>query len=240
MTERWRPAPPAGLQRAIFTQGESHVQRGRLATTAIRIYDRALGPHEVPRELRAVFRALGPGTLAVDCGANVGRVTTLLAARGAEVYAFEPNPHAFAVLSTRHAANRRVHCLENAVAASAGPARLHLHANAPADAVAWSTGSSLLESKPNVDPATFVEVETVDLDAFLASLRRDLQVLKLDVEGTEIEILERLLETGRLAAIRHVLVEMHDRRIPGLEARGAELRTRLAGAAYRHVHLDWV
>ena len=211
-----------------------------LTAAALRFYDRLLGPHEVPRELRAAFRDLGPGTVAVDCGANVGRVTSLLAARGAEVYAFEPNPHAFEALARRFAANPRVHCLPNAVAATAGTARLHLHVEAPADQLTWSVGSSLLAAKPNVDPATFVDVETVDLDAFLASLQHDVRLLKLDVEGTEIEILECLLESGRLAAIRHVLVEMHDRRIPGLEQRGTALRARLEVPSYRHVHLDWV
>jgi hypothetical protein len=120
------------------------VPRGRLATAAIHVYDRLLGPHQVPRELRPIFRRLGAGTLAVDCGANVGFVTALVAARGADVYAFEPNPHAFAVLSSTFAANPRVHCLEKADATPDGVARLHFHANAPSDGVTWSTGSSLL------------------------------------------------------------------------------------------------
>jgi FkbM family methyltransferase len=211
-----------------------------LATTARRLHDRLFGPREVPRELRGVFRALGRGSLAVDCGANVGRVTALLAARGAEVYAFEPNPHAFDVLAQRFASNPRVHCVAKAVAATEGKARLHLHVDALEDQLTWSTGSSLLATKPNVDPSTFVEVETVDLDTFLHDLGRIVRVLKLDVEGAEIEILERLLETDRLRSVEHVLVEMHDRRIPGLERRGAELRRRLDASAYGHVHLDWV
>jgi len=193
----------------------------------------------VPRNTRGAFRGLGRGTVAVDCGANVGRVTALLAARGADVYAFEPNPHAFEVLAQRFTANPRVRCLPHAVAATAGVARLHLHVNAQADQLMWSTGSSLFAAKPNVDPATFVAVETIDLDVFLDGLGRDVRVLKLDVEGAEIEILERLLESGRLQAIEHVLVELHDR-IPGLEVRGAELRRRLAVPGYDHVRLGWI
>ncbi len=208
--------------------------------TAIRLYDRLFGPHEVPRDVRAAFRSLGPGTVAVDCGANVGRVTALLAARGAEVYAFEPNPHAFEVLAGRFATNPRVHCLPRAVAAAPGVARLYLHVAAPADQVALSVGSSLVSDKPNVDPDAYVEVETVDLDAFLAGIGRRTSVLKLDVEGAEVDILERLLDSGRLAEIDHVLVEMHDRRIASLKERGSALRKRLAQPRYRHVHLDWV
>lgn len=175
----------------------------------------------------------------MDCGANVGHVTALLADSGADVYAIEPNPYAFDVLARRFATNPRVHCLPVAVAATGGTARLHLHVDAPSDPVTWSTGSSLFVSKPNVDPEAFVEVETIDLQAFLDELGRDVQLLKLDVEGAEVEILERLLASGRITAIDHVLVEMHDR-IPGLEVRAAALRTSLAAPAYRHVHLDWV
>jgi FkbM family methyltransferase len=214
------------------------VSRHPVARSALRLYDRLLGPHEVPRCTRAAFRGLRRGAVAVDCGANIGRVTALLAERGADVYAFEPNPHAFAVLERRFTANPRVRCLPQAVTATAGVARLYLHIEAQDDQVTWSTGSSLFAAKPNVDPAMFVDVETIDLDAFLDGLG-DVQVLKLDVEGAEIEILERLLESGRLAAIEHVLVEMHDRRIPGLEERGDKLRERLGVPAYRHVRLFW-
>ena len=176
----------------------------------------------------------------MDCGANIGQVTALLAERGADVYAFEPNPYAFDVLTRRFAANARVHCRPLAVAGTAGAARLHPHVDAPSDQVAWSTGSSLFDSRPNVDPARFVDVEAIDLEAFLDGLGREAQLLKLDVEGAEIEILERLLASCRLTAIGHVLVEMHDRRIPELEARGSALRARLDAPGYRHVHLDWV
>lgn len=210
------------------------------ADTARRVYDRFFGPHEVPRELRSVFRSLGPGTVAVDCGANVGRVTALLAARGAEVYAFEPNPRAFDELARRFDSNPRVHCLAKAVAATDGRARLYLHVDTADDELTWSTASSLFAAKPNVDPSTFVDVETVDLGAFLDGLGRVVHLLKLDVEGAEIEVLEQLVATGALASVEHVLVELHDRKIPGLECRGAELRRQLAAPDYRHVHLDWI
>ena len=204
------------------------------------MYSRAFGPPEVPAELRPVFRTLRRGTVAVDCGANVGNVTALLAERGAEVYAFEPNPAAFHVLERRFAGRPAVHCLQKAVAAMAGTSRLYLHVDANDDPVGWSAGSSLLQEKPNVDPGTCIEVETVDLDAFLAGLGRPVAVLKLDVEGAEIEILERLLDTGRLGDVWNVLVEMHDRKVPGLAERGAALRRRLDDERYAHVRLDWV
>lgn len=43
-----------------------------------------------------LFKRLHHGDFAIDCGANVGEVTRKMAKNGAMVYAFEPNPHAFA------------------------------------------------------------------------------------------------------------------------------------------------
>ncbi len=193
----------------------------------------------MPLSFRPVLDALGPGSLAIDCGANVGTISALFADRGADVIAFEPNPDAFAALSTRFRDVARVRCLRQAVGTTAGPARLHLHVNAPDDAVKWSSGSSLYPAKPNVDAASFAEVDVIDLAAFIGALERPVNVLKLDVEGEEIPILERLVETGQLDQIDHVIVEMHDRKIPGLQESGTRLRATLSSPRYAHVRLDW-
>jgi FkbM family methyltransferase len=204
-----------------------------------RLRRRALGPSEVPRSFHAMLRALGPGSLAVDCGANVGTLTALFAERGADVIAFEPNPAAYAVLSSRFHDVESVHCRQQAVGTTAGRTRLYLHANARDDGEKWSSGSSVYAGKPNVDPSSFVDVDVIDLGAFIATLGRRVTVLKLDVEGAEIPILEQLAETSRLDEIDHVVVEMHDRKIPELGPRGERLRQTLASPRFAHVRLDW-
>ena len=39
--------------------------------------------------------------IAIDCGANVGKITQFLAQQQATIYAFEPNPYAFQVLKDK-------------------------------------------------------------------------------------------------------------------------------------------
>jgi len=192
----------------------------------------------VPRRFRRIFRDVRMGEIALDCGAHVGKVTGVLASRGAEVYAFEPNPHAFAVLRDRFAATPNVHCLQRAVSVVEGTAPLYLHALSAEDPVGRASGSSLLATKGNVDTGTTVEVETVDLEAFVARLDRPVALLKLDVEGMELPLLRRLTETGTIERIRHVLVEMHDRAAGGgFTEEGAAVRAMLA--RFAHVRLDW-
>lgn len=193
-----------------------------------------------PTRYAKLVRRLRPGSLAVDCGANVGNVTAALASTGLDVVAFEPHPDAFAELERRFAGTLSVTCLRQAVGAGAGTRRLHLHPPGDATPLDVSAGASLFGGKRNVDARSWIPVETIGLPSFLDGLDRRISLLKLDVEGAEVEILERMLESDMLERIELVLVEMHDWVVPELEERGAALRERLADERYDHVHLDWL
>jgi FkbM family methyltransferase len=214
-------------------------RRSRLLQPARRARRRAFWPVEVAPRFRSAFRSLGPGRIAIDCGANVGRYTELMAERGADVLAFEPNPWAFAALQRRFAGIPSVRCLNAAVTDHDGRMRLYLHQRSDQDPVRWSPGSSLVRDKGNVSDRNWVEVETVDLDSLIAWIDRPVTLLKLDVEGAELQLLRRLIETGRIASVEHVLVEMHDQRVPSLLAEGVRVRTLLAEHGHDHVRLDW-
>ena len=192
-----------------------------------------------PPELAELVRSLPDDALAVDCGASLGDVTAALARRCARVVAFEPNPVAYELLERRFRRNRHVQVEQAAVGASAGTRRLYLHVDHDADPVGASLGSSLYASKLNVSSGRWVDVDVIDLADFLGALDARVDLLKLDVEGAEVEILERLLETGRLASIGRVVVEMHDSVVPEITERGERLRAALESDAYSHVALDW-
>lgn len=191
---------------------------------------------------RRVLREMqpGPGDIALDCGANVGDMAVVLARRGATVHAFEPNPHAFAVLRQRFAGNPNVHCHQAAVGVKAGRQALYLHENSLQDEVYWSNGSSLLAEKPNVSSERSVDVQVVDLVAFLRDLGRPVKVLKMDIEGAEVEVLNHMIDSDALKLAQNILVEMHDSKIPGLAGPAASLRQHLHAIGASHVRLDWV
>lgn len=199
---------------------------------------RLLRRYDAPPPLSSALALLGKGKLAIDCGANVGDVTVLLARTGADVIAFEPNPVAFDRLYARCARLPNVRCIQAAVSVDDGSARLYLHEDDEADPVRASVGGSLVREKRNVNPDRWIDVETVDLDALVAK-SGPVAMLKLDVEGTEVAILERMLESGRLKDIGAILVEMHDWHTQELQTRGAVVREALANPMYDHVRLDW-
>lgn len=197
-----------------------------------------LRPSQLDR--RVAVLGVTPGDVAIDCGANVGNVTAALATRGALVHAFEPNPAAFAILAERFTDVTNVELHPQAVLDHAGTVRLYLHVDAADDPVGASAGSSVLPFKGNVDEERFVEVEAIDLSEFVLALPRPVKVLKIDVEGAECPIVNRLIDTGAIDRTETVLVELHDRHIPELGRDYAALRERLdrEGLAER-VLTDW-
>lgn len=180
-----------------------------------------------------------PGDVAIDCGANLGDVTVPLAVKGATVYAFEPNPHAYRVLKKRTARFRDVHCFNQGVLDRPDKMRLYLHKNARANQVKWSNGSSLLAFKTNVNTETSVEVEIIDLSAFIAKIEGPIKLLKMDVEGVECPILNKLIDTGCVSRIERIMVETHDRKIPELRPETDALRSRIAREGLTNINLDW-
>lgn len=200
---------------------------------------RRRAPSPTAEAFLAAVSRLGPGDIAIDCGANVGRFTLAMAESGATVYAFEPNPDAFAQLTRNLAGFSDVHLYQKAVADRPGTVKLYLHKFAESDPVKWSTGSSLLEFKGNVRRDTFVNVEAVDFAAFLLSLDRPVALVKMDIEGAEVSVLERLVEAGLHDRIGQAFVEVHDGKMRELAEGTDRLRRLLRERGINHIDLCW-
>ncbi|MFO7724267.1 MAG: FkbM family methyltransferase [Oceanipulchritudo sp.] len=189
-----------------------------------------LYPGRVDREPDAVlpeFRGLGPDEIAIDCGANRGMVTQVLAESGAQVYAFEPDPTAFSYLVEATRQLPSVTCLNKAVLDRSGTTQLFRHLNFDRNPERFSESSTLLPEKRNVDEATSVEVEVVDLAAFIDGLAKPVSLIKIDCEGSEYAILNHLIERGVLDKVKRIFVETHPKAMPGLEASDTALRERI-------------
>src|SRR5438309_1113629 len=140
-----------------------------------------------PEVRELLRRSLGPGSTAIDVGANAGAHTLVLAAAcgpHGRVVACEPNP----VLRERLQANvelnglRNVHVLPFALGATAGSAVLHV----PTDPVHTGGASLVAGVHEHLRDATAVEVEVTTLDELVA--REGLapvRLVKVDVEGLE-------------------------------------------------------
>ena len=184
-------------------------------------------------------RSLRPGEIAIDCGANVGLFTTRMAESGATVYAFEPNAAAYDQLLRNTARYPNVKAIRAAVTARPGSVQLYLHKWDAEDPVHWSTGSSLLKAKKNVSGENFAIVDGVSLAHFIRELGQRVSILKMDVEGAEVEVLNQLLDEGLHTEISHAFVEVHDRKVRELVEPTRLLRERLDRLGATHFRLDW-
>ena len=52
-------------------------------------------------------------------------------------------------------------------------------------------------------------VEVIDLIEFVQALDRRVKILKIDIEGAEFEIIEKLLDTGIYRKIDYIFCETH-------------------------------
>ena len=162
-----------------------------------------------------VLAETGAGDLCIDLGANVGSITRRMAATGADVISFEPDPGAFSVLEAAVKDLPNVTLVPKAAGHQADRLPLYRSSKWSADDPSGHTeGSSLVHAGKEVPGAELIEVEVVDIIAYLGALDRDIRILKMDIEGAEWGILNRLIDQPLLARIDCIFVETHERQDP--------------------------
>ncbi|MDH4985121.1 FkbM family methyltransferase [Aminobacter anthyllidis] len=174
--------------------------------------------------------------LFIDLGANVGDVTSRALGYGMRVIAFEPDPVARKVLVERFGANDRVTIIPKAVGATARKAVFYQRPDIAN--VGKTQSSSLLETHEHTSGSK-LEVEVIDLVQFLRDLREPISVIKMDIEGAEVECLEAIFDAGLYHNVGGMLVETHDRLFPHLSERLDRIRDRIAAERLSHISLDW-
>jgi FkbM family methyltransferase len=197
-------------------------------------------PINLDTNSKEVFSDIQPGDITIDCGANVGEVTFLMAERGAIVYAFEPNPYAFEVLKKRFEGNENVILINKGVWHKPGVLPLYLHENNDDNPEKHSVSSSILENKKNIDKSNYVEIELIDLVLFIEELQKDIVLVKLDVEGAEVDILNKLIYSKSIRKIKKLLVETHEKQMPELFKPTQELKRKIRELDLKNINLNWV
>ena len=178
------------------------------------------------------------GMTHIDLGANVGEVTRQMAAAGGRVIAFEPDPWTAGRLRANVADLDNVAVEEAAAGIEAGTARLYRHPEFD-EAGARSDWSTTCPDKSGAEDASAIDVKQVDFPAYLATAA-PIGVLKMDIEGAEFDLLERLFDwSGLPRAVRFIFAETHEDRMPGYAERAAAMRRRARQFKRPRVNLDW-
>lgn len=194
--------------------------------------------------LTAVTAMLRPGDLAVDCGANMGVVTERLAATGADVIAFEPDPFAFKTLEQKFGNLPNVTLVNAAVGVGTGTVRLMRADNFGDNPEGASVKSTILDGGRRIDAENSVEVPLIDFPSWVQQqikARGEVAFVKMDIEGAELDILEKMHAEQGFGNLRCLVAETHERKFKDLRDRYKALREAVAeGYAPGKVNLDWI
>ncbi|MCU0902754.1 MAG: FkbM family methyltransferase [Tabrizicola sp.] len=183
----------------------------RIGRKARRLLMRIHGPRAVA-DFEARLPRIGPGDLCLDLGANVGLFTAEMAKRGCEVHAYEPDPMAYAELvrNVGHLPNVTLHNV--AVGAKAGSFRLRRSRSFGKHPLASTTMSSIALSNPKrYQEDDGVDVTVLAFQDVIAGFGRPVALVKMDIEGSEFDILREVFSDPARFDIDAIYCETHER-----------------------------
>jgi len=176
---------------------------------------------------------------AIDLGDNQGKYTKILAENFEHVIAFEPNPDAFALLEKNLSHYDNVELRQQAAGTESHRANMFLRDEYESDPSSYSEGTTLFETKQNVDPDKSISVEVIDFIRFIEQVDRGIGVIKMDIEGAEVPLLEALLDSPALQKIEYIFVETHEFKIPEFYKRTVTLRKRVEKLEKPRIDMNW-
>ncbi len=147
----------------------------------------------------------------IDCGAHCGE--SILAAKqrfGDDVItiSFEPIPGLAKQLQEIHKDNPTVNIQNSAVWINNEVKKFHLSEE-------YTDGSSLLDSLNNLREEHSIKIPCFDLSTWISETfdENDYLILKLDIEGAEYEVLNKMIKDNTIGMINEFWGEWHDMKI---------------------------
>ena len=155
------------------------------------------------------FRNLGLNqeSLVIDIGANIGLITQVFVdLYNCNIEAYEPNKFAFKELKKKFLSNKKVKCYKLAVTENGLKKKIFFHKKSKIDPTKYSTATSLLPEKENVNNKDFCLIKTISISSIMAKFKY-IDLIKIDVEGYEYKILPYLIKNKK--NIKKVISELH-------------------------------
>ena len=165
---------------------------------------------EVFAEREYWFSTDNPRPVILDCGSNIGMAILFFKSLypDAEIIAFEPAPWACEAIEETIRANG----LRGLDAAQCGARRAGWLSRAVPRP--GHPGSAVMSVHRDRMPGEAVRVPSVRLSRFMT---KPVDLLKLDVEGSELPVLRDLESSGAIGQIRQMVIEFHHHMRPDVD-----------------------
>jgi FkbM family methyltransferase len=157
---------------------------------------------------------LDKNSVVLDVGANIGRFTSVFSRYGCRVFSFEPTSATFNILKNRFRDINNIFLKQNACWIKEDKIKLYHHELSKYNKVYWSDGNSLIKNKTNVLENDYEEVEAIDLSKFIFEITKDkpIDLIKMDIEGAEIEVINHLIDTKAIYKVNYLICETHEQK----------------------------
>lgn len=217
-----------------YTKSRRSHRKGTVAPFVLKVEKARIAPRH-----RSAFESVTTGDVCIDCGCNAGSVSDVFLDKGALVYAFEPHPFLFEALSQKYRGTNDIKLMN--VAVWDRNTRMDLHVQkVKGSEVVNLEGTTLFGNRIDARVESKCNVEVIDLTEFIAGLGRRVKILKIDVEGAEFEIMDKILASGLHEKIEHIFCEMHPHFFADGKEKLASLEAKIRQKNITHIHLDWV
>lgn len=182
------------LRRFLYEKGaqetNAHCVLSGIETFSQQLQGKGWGAATVPNEINEIIQLFDPAPiLAIDVGGNVGDYTQELRNRvpDLEIHVFEPSRTNTVKLAQRFAGHDDVYIVPKALAESAGKATLY--SNEPGSGLGSLTKRELTHW--GIPFECHEPVETIRFDDYWRTRlqSRDLDIVKIDIEGHELDAL---------------------------------------------------
>ena len=190
-------------------------------------------------EFNRALSNLNKGSYVIDCGANVGEFTKLFLEKGFFVDAFEPDPIAINELKKKCKNNKNLNLFQSAVGLKDNTQKLFRYRKFDENHPYSTQGSSLLDYRSGTNKP-FVEIKVIDFINHINKQKKEILLLKMDIEGSEIEILNKLIDLNIHYKIKYIFVETHERFSHKLGLETAKVKLRIKNLNINNINLDWV
>ena len=193
----------------VFPRMAPREERIRGATTRVLDYSSFLSLFieiVVRREYDFAFDS--PSPLILDCGSNIGMSLLYFKTMWPDcrIVAFEPDDLAFRALQHNAAANHWNHVEMHNAALCAEEGEIDFFSDpAQPGSLVMSTFQQRV-SGASSKPTACRKVQALRLSSFVTG---PVDLLKMDIEGTELAVLEELAQTGKLPEIKEIVLEYH-------------------------------
>ena len=194
---------------------------------------------EASKEFNEYINSLPRGSFVIDVGANVGKFTNIFLKKEFKVHAFEADPIAVNELKKNCGnENKNLKLFEVAVGIKKESIKLYRYRKFDAANPETTIGSSVLSFRSGKDKP-FVEIKCIDFIDYLKNIENKIALLKMDIEGAEVQILEKIIDEKLYKKIGKIYAETHERFSHRIAVETVNLRSRLVKENINNINLNW-